>query len=218
MVANIYDTSAAALNTAGSTLTNTVAPGALSQSMNSFLSPYLSTVLNDSVSRLRDRKNVDMNSIGAQAQQSGAYGGSRHGVVEAQTLDNYGREEDELVARMLQQGFDTSAGLATTELGLQQAGASGLMNLGQTGFGIGQATQQGQMQSGTMQQQMLQAILGGASQDYGTYSNYPTQQLSTLLSALSGNPLSGNVSQSQSYSPGLFDYMSMGMGSYNAGK
>jgi hypothetical protein len=213
---SVFDLSSGALNTAGSTLAGTVAPGAIASSMNTYMSPYINRVLDDSVARLRDRKAIDLNQNNANALASGAFGGSRHGVVDAQLMDDYGRSEDELVARLLQQGFDTSAGLATTELGLQQSGAQGLMGLGSTAFGIGQQVNAGQMQAGGMQQQLLQALLGGASDQYETYSNYPTKQLSTLLSAISGNPLAGNVSQT--YKPGLFDYLGMGSGVLTAGK
>lgn len=213
---SIFNMSATALNTAGQTLGNTVQPGAIAGSMNTYMSPYISRVIDDSVGRLRDRRAADLNMNNAAAQQSGAFGGSRHGVVEADLIDQYGRNEDEMVARLLQQGFDTSAGLATTELGLQQQGAQGLMGLGQTAFGIGQQTQQGQMQAGSMQQQLLQAILGGASQQFDQYSNSPTDAVAKLLAAVNGNPLSGNVSQS--YKPGLFDWLGMGAGVATAGK
>jgi hypothetical protein len=213
---SIFDLASQSLTGAGGTLAQTVMPGAIGQSMNTYLSPYRTQVIDDAVGRLRDRKAVDMNQIKTNAYQSGAFGGSRHGLVEAETIDNYGRSEDELVARLLQQGFDTSAGLGVQEQQLMQSGAGQQIGLGQTAFGIGQGVQQGQYQAGGMQQQLLQALLGGASSQYDQYSNYPVQQLGTLLSALSGNPLSGNVSQS--YQPGLFDYLSMGTGTYAAGK
>lgn len=213
---NIFNLAGGAMNTAGAALANTVQPGAIASSMNTYMSPYISQVMNDSVARLRDRKAVDLNTIGGNAAQSGAFGGSRHGLVEADTIDNYGRSEDELVARLLQQGFDTSAGLATTELGLQQSGANGLMNLGSSAFGMGQQATAGQQQAGSTQQQLLQAILSGASGQYDQYTGAPTNALSKILSSLSGNPLSGNTSQS--YTPGLFDYLSMGAGTYAAGK
>ena len=213
---SIFNMSATALNTAGQTLGNTVQPGAIAGSMNTYMSPYISRVIDDSVGRLRDRRASDLNMNNAAAQQSGAFGGSRHGVVEADLIDQYGRNEDEMVARLLQQGFDTSAGLATTELGLQQQGAQGLMGLGQTAFGIGQQTNASQMQAGTMQQQLLQAILGGASGQFDQYSNSPTDAVGKLLAAVNGNPLSGNVSQS--YRPGLFDWLGMATGAATAGK
>lgn len=216
MTTNIFQQSANAFGTAGQALANTVQPGAIAQSMNTYMSPYISRVIDDSVSRLRDRRAADLNMNAATAAQSGAFGGSRHGVVEASLIDAYGRNEDEMVARLLQQGFDTSAGLASTELGLQQSGAGGLMNLGNSMFGVGQQVQQGQMQAGTMQQQLLQAILGGASRQYDQYSNAPTEALGKLLAAINGNPLSGNVQQQ--YKPGMFDYMSMITGGLTAGK
>lgn len=213
---SIFNMSAGALNSAGQALTNTVQPGAIASSMNTYMSPYISRVIDDSVSRLRDRRAADLNMNSAAAQQSGAFGGSRHGVVEAELIDQYGRNEDEMVARLLQQGFDTSANLATTELGLQQSGAQGLAGLGQTAFGIGQATNAGQMQAGSMQQQLLQAILGGAANQFDQYSNSPTNSVAKLLAAVQGNPLSGNVTQT--YKPGLFDFLGMGVGAATAGK
>ena len=229
----------------------TAQPGSIRSSMNQFLNPYREQVIDASLGRLRDRRDVDLNMIKGNAAQSGAFGGSRHGLLEAETIDNYGQQEDELAARMLQQGFDTSSNLAVQQLGLMQSGAAGLQNIGagltgigqaRTGLGnalvgasgaqtnignsmaglgtnlfnIGQQANAGQAQAGGQQQQLLQAILSGAGDQYNTYANYPQQQLSTLLAALSGNPLSGN--QSQSYKPGIFDYLSLGAGTYAAGK
>lgn len=212
----IYDLAAGSLNTAGSALTSTVQPGAIAKSMNTYMSPYITNVINDSVGRLRDRKAVDMNAIKANAAQSGAFGGSRHGLVEAETIDNYGRTEDELVSRLLQQGFDTSAGLATTEQGLMQSGANALTGLGSTATGIGQNINNANMQSGTLQQQLLQAILGQAGGQFDAYNSSPMDGVTKMLAAISGNPLSGNVSQT--YKPGLFDYLGMATGAATAGK
>lgn len=215
---NVFNQSANALTAAGGALNSTVQPGAIASSMNTYMSPYISNVINDSVGRLRDRRNIDLNTIKGNAAQSGAFGGSRQGLIEADTIDNYGRAEDELVSRLLQGGFDTSAGLATAEQGLMQSGAQGLMGLGGQAFGIGQQTQAGQMQAGTAQQQLLQSILSGASNQFDGYMGAPTQVMSTLLSALSGNPLSGNNTGSQTFNPGLFNYLSMGAGVAGSGK
>lgn len=213
---NIFNLASGSMNAAGGALANTIQPGAIASSMNSYMSPYITKVIDDSVARMRDRKGIDLNAIKGNAAQAGAYGGSRQGLIETDTIDNYGRSEDETVARLLQQGFDTSAGLATTELGLQQSGASGLMNLGNSAMGMGQQAQVGQMQSGTMQQQLLQALLSGSSSQYDGYTGAPTDALSKLLSSISGNPLSGNTTSK--YKPGLFDYLSLGTGAYSAGK
>jgi hypothetical protein len=212
----IFDLAANSLNTAGSAATSTVQPGAIAGSMNSYMSPYIAQVINDGVGRLRDRKAVDLSAVGAQASQSGAFGGSRHGLVEADLLDTYGRNEDEMVARLLQQGFDTSAGLSVQEQQLKQSGAGILGNLGQTATGIGQSINKDQMQSGTMQQQLLQAILGQAGGQFDNYQNSPMDGVSKLLAAISGNPLAGNTTQS--YKPGLFDYLGMAAGTATAGK
>jgi hypothetical protein len=218
------------LGQAGDIFSRTAAPGALLRSMNTYMSPYISKVINDSVSRLRDRKAIDLNGVAANAMQGDAYGGSRHGVVEADLIDSYGRNEDELASRLLQQGFDTSAQLGAQELGFMQNAASGLTNIGnsygglgqissnigQTQVGVGRQLNADQMQSGTMQQQLLQAILGQASGQFDAYQNSPMDSVTKLLSAISGNPLAGNVSQT--YEPGMYDYLGMGAGVLSAGK
>lgn len=213
---SIWDTAAEALTTAGNTLTSTVQPGAIAGSMNSYMNPYISRVIDDSVGRLRDRKAQDMSAIGANAAQSRAFGGSRHGLVEAETLDNYGRSEDELVSRLLQQGFDTSAGLATQEQQLMQNGAGMLTGLGQTATTIGQSVNNANMQAGTLQQQLLQAILGQADSQFNDYQNSPMRSVLQLIGAIQGDPRAGNTTQS--YKPGLFDYLGMASGVATAGK
>jgi hypothetical protein len=213
---SIFDTASSAFDKSFNTLASTMNPNALRTSMNQFLNPYQNQVIDQAVGRLHDRKDIDMSNIGASASQAGAFGGSRHGLVEAETFKNYSLEEGEMVSRLLQQGFDTRAGLGAQSLGFQQAGAGQMMGLGTTLDGVGRNAQQMQMQAGSQQQQLLQAILGGASKDFETYKNAPMDKVAKIMSALSGNPLSGNVSKT--HNPGLFDFLSLGSGVYAAGK
>lgn len=215
---SIFDLASSSMNNAGTALNTTVQPGAIGNSMNGYFNQYLQSVLNPALENNRREMNTSLSGIGAQAAQMGAFGGSRQGILEGQTIGEYGRNADELTASLMAQGYDNSAALGLQELGLMQNGASGLMNLGTTALNAGQAVNQSQLASGTQQQSLLQGILSGAGSQYDAYTQAPTQTLSTLLASLSGNPLSGNSSSATTYQPGLFNYLGMGSGLAAAGK
>lgn len=214
----IFDTAAGAVGSATNALNTTVTPGAIGTSMNGYFNKYITSVLDNALGRNRVEMNKTLSGIGSNAAQVGAYGGSRQGVLEGTAIGEYGKNSDELIASLMSQGFDTSAALGMQELGLMQSGASGLLNAGSTGFGMGQQAIGNQQAAGTQQQQLLQAILSGASGQFDSYTAQPTNILSTLLAALSGNPLGGNSSTSKSFQPGLFNYLSMASGVGGAGK
>jgi len=110
------------------------------------------------------------------------------------------------------------------QLANQAAGLSGsqqrlnagsqLGNLSNLGFGMGQTIQGNMNQQGAQQQALQQQLINAAKQQYAGYTGAPAQSLQYLLQAVGGAPAVG--SQSESYSPGLFDYLSLGAGTYGA--
>jgi len=215
---NVFDTSAGAYKQGVNILDMAANPYAVNMTMNQFLNPYRDMVINDSVSRLRDRRSMDLNMVKSQAAMQGAYGGARQGLVESDLIDRYGRDEDELVSRLLQQGYDTSSNLALQRIG-QQAGIGGSMiGAGPVGFQLGQGALGMQSAAGLQQQQLMQDILSQAGMQTENYINYPQQSLNTAMSGIMGNPLAAQQTTKQRYNPGLFDYMSMGAGMLGGGK
>ena len=102
----------------------------------------------------------------------------------------------------------------------QNAGLSGsqqrlnagqqLGNLSNLGFGMGQQIQGRMDQQGAAQQNLQQQIINAAKGQYGGFTGAPNQSLQALLAAVGGAPNSGTTSGG--YSPGLFDYLSLGVG------
>lgn len=215
---NVFDTSAQSYNKGVNILDMAANPYAVNMTMNQFLNPYRQQVINDSVSRLRDRRNLDLNMVQSQAADQGAFGGARHGLVESDLIDRYGRDEDELVSRLLQQGYDTSSNLALQRLGQQANIGGNLINAAPVGFSLGQGAMGMQAQAGMQQQQLMQDLLTQAGLQTEGYINYPQQSLATALSGIQGNPLAAQTYQKQRYNPGFFDYMSMGAGMLGGGK
>ena len=104
------------------------------------------------------------------------------------------------------------------QLANQQAGLSGsqqrlqagsqLGNLSNLGFGMGQTIQGRMDQQGAQQQALQQQLINAAKQQYAGYTGSPADSLQYLLQAVGAAPAVG--SQTSGYTPGLFDYLSLG--------
>ena len=111
---------------------------------------------------------------------------------------------------MTAQQLNQSAGLQGAQFGLNAA--QQLAGLGGQSFGYGQAIQNQQMQQGTMQQQMMQALIDAAKAQYGGYTQAPMNKLNLPLAALGQAPVP--ETQTQTRQLGLFDYLTAGMKAY----
>lgn len=173
--------------------------------MAAYQNPYQQQVIDATLRDIGGAQQMAMNQLGAQATQARAFGGSRHGIAEAEALKGYQQQAMDKVAALRQQGFNTALGASQADLSRQLGAAGQLAGMGQQSFGYGQAIQQQQMAQGAMQQQMMQNLINAAKQQYAGYAGAPQQGLSTFTSAVYGMP---NVSGGQkSYQPGVFDYM-----------
>lgn len=172
--------------------------------INQFMNPYTSEVINRTAADIGAAQQMAMNQLGAQATAARAFGGSRQGVAEAQTNAGFIKQLADTAAQQRQQGFNTALGAAQQQ---QQM----MSNLAGQGFGFGQAINQQQMQQGTMQQAMMQQLIDAARNQYAGYTGAPMASLSAPLAALGAMPQAGSTT-TQSQRPGLFNYLSLGLG------
>tara|TARA_R110000744_G_scaffold2592_5_gene10328 strand:+ start:13139 stop:14125 length:987 start_codon:yes stop_codon:yes gene_type:complete len=101
------------------------------------------------------------------------------------------------------------------QMGMQAA--QGQLGAAQQGFNMGNTLNQNQMQAGGQQQQLNQQVLNQGNDQYSQYSNQPSNSLQMLLAGLTGNPLGGNTTTTNTSTPGLFDYLSTGAGMVGTG-
>ena len=167
-----------------------------------------------------------------QAGQFGA-GASNQAAMQSQAALNqarqYGAGATNQASLANQSAFNQAGQFGSSQnmqaqLANQAAGLSGsqqrlnagsqLGNLSNLGFGMGQTIQGNMNQQGAQQQALQQQLINAAKQQYAGYTGAPAQSLQYLLQAVGGAPAVG--SQSESYSPGLFDYLSLGAGTYGA--
>lgn len=142
-----------------------------------YMNPYQSEVIDRTLGDLDRARMMQQQQTGDAAARAGAFGGSRQGVLEAETNRAFFDRAGNVAAGLRAQGFDTAAGLAGQDLsrglqaqmanqqaGLQGAGmnlqAAGLLgNLGGQLQGMNQADASALMNLGLTQQQFQQQQL-----------------------------------------------------------
>jgi hypothetical protein len=71
---------------------------------------------------------------------------------------------------------------------------------------------------GLQQQGVQQAVIDAAKARYAAYVAQPNQALNMPLQALGAAPYNTNATESSTYNPGLFDYLTLGATAYAGGK
>tara|TARA_R110001592_G_scaffold60830_3_gene185452 strand:+ start:381 stop:1232 length:852 start_codon:yes stop_codon:yes gene_type:complete len=169
--------------------------------INQFLNPYQSYVT-DEITR---QAGIAQNQLSANAVNSGAFGGGREGVQQAEIE----RARQSNIGQSMASGFQSAAGLAAQQQGIQQAGSQIYGQLGQQQQAMAQGDINQQMQAGALQRGIGQAGLEATRQTSlqkayepyqrveflkGIMTNLPTTQSSiTATTAPGANPLSQAV-------------------------
>ena len=152
-------------------------------SVQDFMSPYQSQVINETLAEFDRQKNIQEQRIRDQAVASGAFGGGREGVQLAEFGAASGRNRAALQAGLLQQGFGQAQqaaqqqfanqmGLASALPGLQRGdistlGSLGALNQAQTQAGLDATREANRMAAFQPQEQLQQygnlvtGIMGG---------------------------------------------------------
>lgn len=141
-----------------------------SANLDPYMSPYQQQVIDASLRNLRENQSMALNQLDTQAGASGAFGGSRHGVAQAEALKGFDRQAQDLVTNQLQSGFMNAQQAAQADMDrrMQQAGA--MMQAGEAERALGQA--------------QLQADYAQFQAEQG----HPLTQLNALLAGASGIP------------------------------
>ena len=194
----------AALGRVGQGMYQTAAPG-----MGAYANPYENQVVQASLRDVGGAAQMGLNQLDAQAGAAGAFGGSRHGIAQAEALKGFSQQAMDQTARLRAQGFNTALGASQADIGRQLGAAGQMAGLGGQSFGYGQAIQGQQAQQGAQQQQMMQSLIDAAKGQYAGYTGAPQQGLNTMLGTMTGVP-GQTAGQTSSMTPGLFNYLQVG--------
>ena len=188
-----------------------------------YMNPYTQEVINASAAELQKQEQMAQNTLDAQASAAGAYGGSRHGVAQAETAGQYADAQAAMIADLYSQGYtqaqqaaiqeqiaNQNAGLAGAGLQLTAGGQMG--SLSNLGFGQGMQITNQQATQGAQIQAMNQALIEAAKGQYAGFTGAPTNAVGLLTGTTGTVPYPTSQTQTQSYQPGVFDYMSLALG------
>lgn len=155
--------------------------------------------------------------VGADANSAGAFGGSRHGLVEGQVYDAAQRNFSDFSSNLRRQGFLDAGNFANMDIQnmLNSGGsmldvANAFNNLSQTGFNMGTSIGQQQWQQGLLAQMMNQNLLDDQQAQFNEYVNAPATSVGLLSGVGSASPLGNTGTTDATTTPGLYDYLSMG--------
>ena len=191
--------------------------------MNQYSNPYETGVINQNLADIERSRLLAQNNMGAQATAANAFGGARHGIAESETNRGFADRAAAMSGQLRQQGYNTSQQMARqAQMQNQQAQLQGqqqrmgaanqLGNLANLGFGMGQQINSQMQQQGLQQQAVQQAVIDAAKARYAGYTAQPNQSLNMPLQALGAAPYNQNATESSTYSPGLFDYLTLAAG------
>jgi len=217
---NAYAQAANAMMGAGGATQNAISQfgnvPTVASGMSLYQNPYEQQVIDRSMADIGRTTAMQQEANKASAAGMGAFGGSRQGLVEAETNAAAQRTMGDLSANLRSQGFNTAANLSGQDINNRFTGASGLLsgagtlgNLGTTAFNMGNTLETNQYNRGMDQQRMEQQRLNDARQLFMDYTNSPANMLQMLSSSLSGSPLNNNTTTSGTYKPGVMDFLSL---------
>lgn len=146
--------------------------GAPSSVAQSYMNPYLQSVLQPQLEELRRQSQITQMGNAAKMTGAGAFGGARQGIMDAETQRNLMQEMNKTVG----QGYTAAFDKGTNQFNTEQTQGMGLANL---------LASQGAAQRGIEQE--------GITADYNEFlaqRDYPKAQTQYLQSMLQGLPIS----------------------------
>lgn len=204
------------------------------RSMQGFMSPYMQNVVDYQKSQAVRDYGIGQQGLKAQASRSGAFGGSRQAIQEAEAQRSLGSQLQGIEAQGAQSAFQNAqqAQQFGANLGMQGYGTA-LQGLGQANTAAGTLGQLGtqqlgaetsilgtQSQAGAQQQAQEQQKINQSIQDYATAQQYPYMQLGVMNSMLRGLPLQSSTTQMYQAQPStgqqLLGYGLGALGAYKA--
>lgn len=184
--------------------------GGPGQFYDQYQNPYTNDVINQTTQGMLRNNDLMLDQNANAAIQGGAFGGSRHGVVDAVTNSETARNIGDMEAGLRHQGYNTAMGNAFNHFGAMGNLAQGATQYGNNMFGVGRDLQGMQSAAGNQAQGVNQGVMDAARGIFG--GNDPLAFLSGIQGALAGNPLMGEGTVTSTHNPGMLETLGAGVG------
>lgn len=190
-----------------------------------YMSPYMQGVVDIERRKAQEAFDQAMPGMSAAAAKAGAFGGSRHGLVEAEGRKNLATQLGDIQTRGLQSAFDRAQTQFNADENRRTQGLTSAVGAGNTLAGIGQtgwqnqlAQAQGLLGVGGMQQGLNQKSADIGYQDFVTQRDYPKTQFQFRQGALQGLPMTQTATATMNPAPTMSQQLlGSGIGGYMLG-
>ena len=187
-----------------------------------YMNPFLQGALDPTLRAIREQQTQTLQGLGSQAQAAGAFGGSRQGVVEAQTLGQFGQQMGDVIGTGYAQAFDRATNLMGDEQARQLAGASALSQAANQLRSVGYADADVLRTLGAEERGLQQSQMEADYNEYLRSQAFPYQSLQARLSPLGyGAQVAGaapTIQQPSQFQSLLGNLGSIGSTAYMVGK
>jgi len=195
--------------------------------MERYMNPYAKGVTDIAANELLRNNSIAQVGRNDAAAKAGAFGGSRHGVVDAEANRNLQQSLSDLYLRGGAAAYESALGAFSQDQARKLQAAEGQAGVARAGQELTQKDAEALSAIGGQQRAMDQANLDTAKADFDEQKMWPFQQLNFALGALRGTPYSQQTSQTttgQQYfqQPSVFGQIAgagmTGLAAYNLGK
>lgn len=102
-----------------------------------YTNPWMNDVIDATVSDLRENQAMNLMDVGDMAHRSGAFGGTRHGVSEAEVRGNTEKTLGRIIPQLRAQGYEKARELYDTHTKQMMLGGGMKQDLGQRNLDVG---------------------------------------------------------------------------------
>lgn len=178
--------------------------------LSKYTNPYTDEVVNKSLGDVNDQRIQALLGNSDAAQKAGAFGGSRHGVVDAVTNAESLKGMGLLSAQLRSQGFDKALTAAGQDISNQQSSAIAANDSRTKSLA-------GLMQQGLMEQTNSQAAIDADMAKFNEPRDYDLENLNLRLSALGMSPYGKTDTTTKTSTAGSSgtDWGQMGLGVFS---
>lgn len=193
---------------AGPTDTNSpVATDAGQSPVQQYMNPYLEAVLNPQLDALRRQNQIDQNVIGAKFAGSGAFGGGRQAIGQAQANAALARDLNQTVGQGYASAFDAAQQQFNTEQQRKIQEAQFGADFGLKGLAANRDLLQQMAGMGETQRGITAEGIAADKAEFEKQREYPFKQVQFQQSALSGLP-AASVSNTPAQLSGIAQLLS----------
>jgi hypothetical protein len=173
---------------AATALSTKAGQGVLGLNRADYMNPFINDVANYALADLDTERQKALMGNSDAAVAAKAFGGSRHGVVDAITNSEAIKSAGALSAGLRKDAFDTASGLMQGDVNNMMSGAQGLLAAGSAAQDQRGKDFAGLLGIGQQEQTQQQQVLNDLKSRWDEAQGYDTERLNTLLSALGMSP------------------------------